>query len=99
VTVIPDDLAELRAKIEAERANTRSKRPCADYDDALTWVLSLLPPPPPKYEVFREGSCGQWWGVRRPKGLITACEFHLAIYPDAEQRAREECARLNGTAE
>jgi hypothetical protein len=102
VTVIPDDLAELRAKIEAERANTRSKRPCADYDDALTWVLSLLPPPPPKYEVSRRYGRDGWIVAVREltdeaKPLIAAC-FLDAHYPDAEQRARDECARLNGAA-
>jgi hypothetical protein len=84
-----DDLAELRAKIEERIVELNLAG-----DAYRTAVLSLLPPPPPKYEVK---PVGPWWYVVRGNDDVVA--FSLLYYPDAEQRAREECARLNGTSD
>jgi hypothetical protein len=100
------ELAKLRAKIRAvmaiEAGAGFSENYLAGRLTALRWVLSLLPPPPPKYEVDRRYGRDGWnVGIRKStdeaKPLIAAC-FLDAHYPDAEQRAREECARLNRAA-
>jgi hypothetical protein len=97
-----DELAELRAKIEARRDVIGEPVFVDGFDCACDWVLSLLPPPPPKYEVDRRYGRDGWnVGIRKStdeaKPLIAAC-FLDAHYPDAEQRARDECARLNGAS-
>jgi hypothetical protein len=96
-----DDLAELRAKIRVVMAlgvgAGYSENYLAGRLTALRWVLSLLPPPPPKYEVKPVGvPPSSWWQVRTAQEV--ASEFNTMHYPDAEQRARDECARLNGAA-
>jgi hypothetical protein len=92
-----DELAELRAKIEARRDVIGEPVFVDGFDCACDWVLSLLPPPPPKYEVKPVGvPPSSWWQVRTAQEV--ASEFNTMHYPDAEQRARDECARLNGAA-